>query len=130
MLRQFNIYDLLEGSNPDRDYHDSSLTSSVSEQAGSSIKESVSEPKNQALQRFLARAIEKTGKPCINKYSPGSKFEVYYRLSYRQGSRIKHRHIRGGNSDNPTAIGRANYLQQLIDGGASIEQILQVMNTF
>ena len=129
VLEQLDIFDFGLGSNLILDSDYGSLTKSVSELDNDSITNPVSEPKTQALQRFLKRGIH-IGKPCINKYSPGKKQLSYYRFSYRVCNRVKHKHIPGGNCDSRLAIDRVQQIQNLIDRGVNIGEILALIEGF
>lgn len=60
----------------------------------------------------------------VNIYSPAGKETQYFRYTYRQGSRVKHRHIPGGNTTNPLARARAEIVREAVKLGYSTEQIL------
>ncbi len=55
----------------------------------------------------------------------------YYRLSYREGGRVKHQHIRGGNIDSPIAQAKVAEVRSLLAAGippAEIAAILKAPN--
>ena len=54
----------------------------------------------------------------------------YYRYCYREKSRIRHRHIRGGNISRKKAIINANKVAELINSGAKIATILKAIEKF
>ena len=66
----------------------------------------------------------------VNEYSPGKKKQTYYRLSWRDGKRIKHLHIRGGNVNSKLAQERADSLRQMIARGAELEEIIAAVETY
>ena len=71
-------------------------------------------------------------KPCgtVGTYQPrGSAHgdRKYFRFSYRDGNRMKHRHIPGGNVDNSVARQRAEAVRQAIARGANVEEVLQLI---
>jgi hypothetical protein len=113
MNRQLTIYDNLGVSDSDH----------------LSLTDSVSDAKRQAIQRFLSRG-EKETQACVNTYYPGRRATSYYRLSYRQKKKIKHIHIKGGNTGTQLATYRADQLRQLIDRGADLEEVLAMAATF
>lgn len=66
----------------------------------------------------------------INKYYPGKKATAYYRFSYRDGKRTKHKHIPGGNIYNPLAMTRAARLKEALAAGATIKEVLNLITSF
>ncbi|MDJ0595986.1 MAG: hypothetical protein QNJ72_39395 [Pleurocapsa sp. MO_226.B13] len=94
-----------------------------------SLPENGSDAKRQAIQRFLD-----TGKrqpiACVNTYSPGRRDTEYFRLSYRVGRKKKHIHIPGGSTIAELARYRAKKLQELIERGAELEEIIAMVHTF
>lgn len=50
-------------------------------------------------------------------------FNQYFRFSYRDGKRMRHLHIPGGNTRNPEAIERAKRVLNFIDQGATPSQV-------
>ena len=100
----------------------------VSDKKIASLTDPVSERKRQAMSRFLARA--KDNEACVNKYSPGKRKKEYFRLSVRQGKGVKHFHIRGGNVNAKLAQFRANQLQQMIDRGAELGEIIAAVEDY
>jgi hypothetical protein len=105
------------------------LFESVSDSDHLSLTLSVSERKHAAIQRFLHRA-EKETQACVTKYSPGKRKSEYYRLSYRQGKKIRHIHIKGGSAIAELATYRAVKIQELIDRGADLEEVIAMTRTF
>ena len=47
----------------------------------------------------------------------------YFRLSYRDGSRMRHIHIRGGNTDSPIAQAKVAEVRSLLAAGISPAQV-------
>ncbi len=94
-----------------------------------SLPENGSDAKRQAIQRFLD-----TGKreptACVNTYSPGRRDTEYFRLSYRVGRKKKHIHIPGGSTIAPRARYRAKKLQEMIDRGAELEELIAAVQTY
>jgi hypothetical protein len=88
-----------------------------------------SEHKQAAIQRFLDRG-EKEPTASVNTYSPGKRKSEYYRLSYRQGRKMKHIHLRGGSTLAELATYRANKLQAMIDRGAELAEVIAAVRTF
>jgi len=97
--------------------------SSVSDSKERSLTKNVSEQKLAAIQRYLDKA-EKETKYSINTYSPGSRNKKYYRLTYRRGRKIKHVHLPGGNIKAKLANYRKDKLQEMIDRGAKLDEVL------
>lgn len=64
----------------------------------------------------------------VSEYQPGgtaSKGNKYYRFSYRKGKRIKHIHIKGGNTCNPVAIKRKELIEAWIKNDIALEKIIK-----
>lgn len=100
----------------------------VSDNNPASLTDPVSERKRQAISRFLARA--KDHEACVNKYRPGGRKQEYFRVSVRQGKSVKHFHIRGGNVNSKLAQYRAEQLQDMIDRGAELGEIIAAVETY
>jgi len=47
----------------------------------------------------------------------------YYRLSYREGARVRHLHIRGGNTDSPIAQAKVAEVRSLLVSGLSPQEV-------
>ncbi len=60
----------------------------------------------------------------INKYSPGKRKAEYFRLSYRQGNKMRHVHIPGGNAKSCLACYRVACLKQMLRRRAKVEEVL------
>ena len=70
--------------------------------------------------------------PCgaIGKYRAGGNTRgsgEYWRFSFRDGRRVRHKHIPGGCSSNPIALGRAEKIREAINLGATVEQVLKLI---
>ncbi|MGL5973221.1 MAG: hypothetical protein ACRCZK_05890 [Oscillospiraceae bacterium] len=91
---------------------------------------SASTKKQQAIQKYLDRAVDKETTACVSKYSPGKRKTEYYRLSYRVGLKMKHIHIKGGSTIAELANYRAKKLQAMIDRGAELSEVLAAVRTF
>jgi hypothetical protein len=100
-----------------------------SEQNFSSLSNSDSEQKMRAIQRFLNSGKEKT-EYSVNTYRPGGKKHFYYRLSYRDGKKMKHLHIPGGNINSDLANYRADKLRTMIARGAELDEVIAAVRTY
>ena len=60
----------------------------------------------------------------INRYSPAKRKTEYFRLSYRDGAKMRHIHIRGGNVNSLLAQNRVRLLQNAINSGAKLPEII------
>ena len=85
--------------------------------------------KNQAIQRYLDRTKDNTI-CCIEKYNPNGRKTKYFRLKYRAGKKTKTIHIKGGNTSARLANYRANRLQSMIDRGAELSEVLELLADF
>lgn len=94
-----------------------------------SITDDVIEHKMQAIQRFLDRGA-KENDCCVNQYYPGKRATKYFRLSYRQGKKTKHIHIPGGNTLSELAQYRAKKLQEMINRGAELGEVIAAVKTY
>ncbi len=101
----------------------------VSDKKSVSLTESVSERKRQAIQRFLDKG-KKDVEVCVNTYSPNKRKTKYFRLSYRVGHKVKHIHIPGGSTIAELARYRAKKLEELIERGAELGEIIAMVHTF
>lgn len=120
MLRQLSLFDFAD------------YIEKVSEKSSdtSSITNSVSEAKMTALKRFLTRRA-KDAQCSVNQYrSGGSDNKIYWRVSWRDGNRIKHIHISGGNIYSKLANYRARKLQEMIDRGAELREVIAAVQTY
>lgn len=51
----------------------------------------------------------------------------YYRLSYKDGSRVRHVHIRGGNTASPIAQAKVAEVRSLLAAGISPQQVAEIL---
>jgi len=67
----------------------------------------------------------------ITTYRPGgtARGGQYYRLSYREGGRVRHCHIRGGNTDSPIAQAKVAEVRSLLAAGVSPLEIAAMLRT-
>ena len=86
--------------------------------------------KQQAIQRYLDRAASKDPVAHIETYHPGRRDTEYYRLVYRRGQRLIRIHIPGGSTISELAQYRAGKLQELIDRGAELAEVLAMVQMF
>jgi hypothetical protein len=68
--------------------------------------------------------------PHVNQYRVKRTENMYYRLSWRDGKKMKHIHIRGGNTYSELATKRANKIQSMIDRGAELWEITAAARTY
>ncbi len=64
----------------------------------------------------------------VSEYQPGGtagKSNKYYRFSYRKNNRVKHIHIKGGNTCNPIAIKRKQLVEAWIRQDIALEKIIE-----
>ncbi len=94
-----------------------------------SLSDVDSEPKIRSLFRFLNRTVENS-KGGVGTYSPGGKKAIYFRFSYRDGKRMKHKHIPGGNIYSQLAFKRAREIQGMTEADISTHEILNKINSF
>lgn len=121
-LKQLSIYDF--------GIESPSLTKFVSDTNPPSITKPVSDTKTKSLLRFLNSGHQNL-KGGIGTYRPsGNRKAQYFRFSYRDGTRVKHRHIPGGNIYSDLALERAKEIQDMADREVSIEDILSAINSF
>lgn len=86
--------------------------------------------KFRAIQRYLNRGKRETI-AVVNKYKAGNRHNYhYFRLSYRVGSKMRHIHINGGNTLAELAQYRARKIQQMIDRGAALEEVIAATKDF
>lgn len=101
----------------------------VSEHESISLTNSVSEKQMQAINRFCTHG-KSDPVASVNTYSPSRTRQRYYRISYREGRKIKHLHIPGGNVSSSLANYRAAKLNELIERGAELSEILALVKDF
>jgi hypothetical protein len=65
----------------------------------------------------------------INAYRPRgtARGGEYYRLSYKDGGRVRHVHIRGGNTDSPIAQAKVQEVRSLLAAGVSPAEIAAML---
>ena len=65
----------------------------------------------------------------ISIYSPRgtARSGEYFRFSYREGSRMRHIHIRGGNTDSPIAQAKVQEVRSLLASGVSPAEIAAML---
>jgi len=54
----------------------------------------------------------------------------YWRFSYRDGRRVRHVHIPGGNSSNPTALARVEEVRRAIANRRSPSEIVEMIHSW
>lgn len=70
---------------------------------------------------------------CINIYKAAGKAtgdNRYFRYSWRESGRVKHRHIPGGNVRSPLAKSRAAEVERAIATGADSQKVCQLIHSF
>ncbi len=107
-----------------------SLFDAVEDSSKVSSTSHVEDTKIQAIQRFLHRPEDLEPVASVGTYTPNGRNTKYFRLQYRQGSKVKCIHIPGGNINSQLAQYRAKQLQQLIDRGAELAEILAAVQTY
>ncbi|MCC3626840.1 MULTISPECIES: hypothetical protein [unclassified Microcoleus] len=70
-----------------------------------------------------------SGCKAISTYRPRgtARSGEYFRFSYRDGSRMRHIHIRGGNTDSPIAQARVEEVRSLLAAGAKSAEIVEML---
>jgi hypothetical protein len=65
----------------------------------------------------------------ISTYSPRgtARGGQYYRLSYRDGGRVRHQHIRGGNTHSPIAQAKVQEVRSLLAAGIAPIEIAAIL---
>jgi hypothetical protein len=65
----------------------------------------------------------------ISTYSPRgtARGGQYYRLSYRDGGRVRHQHIRGGNTNSPIARAKVQEVRSLLAAGIAPIEIAAIL---
>ena len=122
MSKQLSLFETVGGSDH------VSPTDAISDTESASLMNPISEHQTQALQRFLEKGKDPI--VCLNTYSPGKRKTEYYRLSYFLDGKTKHLHIPGGNIRAKLAQYRAKKLQELIDRGAELGEIIAAVETY
>ena len=106
-----------------------SLFSDVEDSQNVSSTFRVEEAKRRAIQRYLDRAQAEPS-ASVSTYKPNGRKTEYFRLVYRIGKKVRAIHIRGGNVRSKLARYRANKLQQMIDRGAELSEVIAAVETF
>lgn len=80
----------------------------------------------------LPERLSFTDEPIHLYYPKGSAggFNQYFRFSYRDGKRMRHLHIPGGNTRSPEAIERAKRVMAFIDQGATPSQVRSLIESW
>ncbi|MEP6517444.1 hypothetical protein [Microcoleus vaginatus] len=65
----------------------------------------------------------------VSTYRPGgtARSGEYYRLSYKLGGRVRHQHIRGGNTDSPIAQAKVAEVRSLLAAGTPPAKIAAML---
>jgi len=68
----------------------------------------------------------------VAKYRPKgtARGGEYWRFSYRDGRRVRHVHIPGGNSSNPTALARVEEVRRAIANRRSPSEIVEMIHSW
>lgn len=84
-----------------------------------------------AIKPELLQSEEATPPPGnVNEYYPGKRKVAYFRLSYRVGKRVKHKHIRGGNVFSQAGQANAQKIRVMVNRRCSLGEILSVISSF
>ena len=81
----------------------------------------VTESKPEPAVDCLASAVS------IYKPRGTARGKEYYRLSYKEGGKVRHVHIRGGNTDSPIAQAKVAEVRSLLAAGESPAQIAAML---
>jgi len=67
----------------------------------------------------------------VSTYRPGgtARSGEYYRLSYKLGGRVRHQHIRGGNTDSPISQAKVQEVRSLLAAGIAPAKIAEMLRT-
>jgi len=89
-----------------------------------SVEPAVTESKTPAEGEYLALNA-------ISTYRPRgtARGGEYYRLSYKVGGKVKHIHIRGGNTNSPIAQAKVQELRALLSSGISPAEIARILKS-
>lgn len=87
-----------------------------------SVEPAVSESNSLADSEYLALNA-------VNAYRPGgtARGSKYYRLSYKDGTRVRHIHIRGGNTDSQIAQAKAQEVRSQLAAGIRPAEIAAML---
>lgn len=103
---------------------DATITEAATEQTDSDTREfcSVATPNNAATEQFHH---------WVKPYCPSNrKDHTYYRYTWMEGRKLRHIHIKGGNTKSALAIARASQVEAAITDGKSPAQIEQMIESF
>lgn len=94
-----------------------------------SISNSDIDQKRAIIQRYLDRAA--TEAQCsVNEYQKSRSKKKYFRVSWRDGKKMKHLHVPGGNVNAILAQYRARQLREMIDRGAALGEVVAQVQTY
>ncbi|ELS04820.1 hypothetical protein Xen7305DRAFT_00045560 [Xenococcus sp. PCC 7305] len=96
----------------------------------SEVTEVVSDTQIEIREELLAPETHPEAPGSINEYCPGKRKVTYFRFSYRDGSRVRHKHIRGGNTSSQLGQANAQKIRDMIARGYSLADILQKISQF
>ena len=92
--------------------------------------DAVSDTSIEIKPELLQRVEPKPPPGNVNKYYPGRRDTAYYRFSYRDGKRVKHKHIRGGNTCSKEGQANAQMIREMIARKCSLGEILTTIASF
>jgi hypothetical protein len=86
-------------------------------------------PAEVAVTESIAPPGDDLALKAISTYSPRgtARGGQYYRLSYRDGGRVRHQHIRGGNTHSPIAQAKVQEVRSLLDAGIPPAEIAAML---
>lgn len=94
------------------------------------LVEIVSDTEPKIKSELIQPEVKKEVPGTVNLYFPGRRSTPYYRFSYRNGRKTKHKHIRGGNYANPEAKANADTIRDMVQREASLGEILAQIAKF
>jgi len=67
----------------------------------------------------------------VSTYKPRgtARGKEYFRLSYKCGGKVRHVHIRGGNTDSPIAQAKVREVRSLLAAGMAPSEIAAMLKT-
>jgi hypothetical protein len=74
----------------------------------------------------ITEAVIELSTGCVTTYR--KKGKLYWRFSYRDGTTVRHRHIKGGCVGTPAADNRAEMISDAIACGCSRDEILETFD--
>jgi len=107
-----------------------SLRNSLIEGGDPSLRKPLIEGDNPDLMRFLKRDKSEGGKGHVNRYRVPESKNYYYRFSYWIDKRVKHKHIRGGNTRSKLANERADIIRGMVNRDCATPDILKKIAEF